>query len=69
MSLSVQKIPGKSAPCPLLPVIGIQVFDKYSNKCVCLFLSHSWAAFLKTWLPFMMLCGVFATFILTFNLQ
>lgn len=29
----------------------------------------SWAAFLKTWLPFFMLCGVLATFILTFNLQ
>ncbi|XP_070768640.1 transmembrane protein 222-like [Enoplosus armatus] len=29
----------------------------------------SWTAFLKTWLPFFMLCGVLATFILTFNLQ
>ncbi|XP_042280754.1 transmembrane protein 222-like isoform X2 [Thunnus maccoyii] len=29
----------------------------------------SWAAFLKTWLPFFMLCGVLGTFILTFNLQ
>ncbi|XP_008321680.1 transmembrane protein 222 [Cynoglossus semilaevis] len=29
----------------------------------------SWAAFLKTWLPFLMLCGVVATFVLTFNLQ
>uniref|UniRef100_A0A669EN94 Transmembrane protein 222a n=1 Tax=Oreochromis niloticus TaxID=8128 RepID=A0A669EN94_ORENI len=29
----------------------------------------SWAAFLKTWLPFVMLSGVLATFILTFNLQ
>ncbi|XP_020504606.1 transmembrane protein 222 [Labrus bergylta] len=29
----------------------------------------SWAAFLKTWFPFFMLCGVLATFILTLNLQ
>lgn len=36
---------------------------------VSLFVSFSWAAFLKTWLPFFMLCGVLATFILTFNLQ
>uniref|UniRef100_A0A3P9CVX7 Transmembrane protein 222a n=2 Tax=Haplochromini TaxID=319058 RepID=A0A3P9CVX7_9CICH len=42
------------------------------NLCV-LSLTHgkhvSWAAFLKTWLPFVMLSGVLATFILTFNLQ
>ncbi|XP_049440252.1 transmembrane protein 222-like [Epinephelus fuscoguttatus] len=42
------------------------------NLCVLSFIrgKHvSWAAFLKTWLPFFMLCGVLGTFILTFNLQ
>uniref|UniRef100_A0A3Q2DD66 Transmembrane protein 222a n=1 Tax=Cyprinodon variegatus TaxID=28743 RepID=A0A3Q2DD66_CYPVA len=42
------------------------------NLCVLSFIhgKHvSWAAVLKTWLPFVMLCGVLATFILTLNLQ
>lgn len=42
------------------------------NLCVLSFIhgKHvSWAALLKTWLPFLMICGVLATFILTFNLQ
>ncbi|KAJ3598333.1 hypothetical protein NHX12_001844 [Muraenolepis orangiensis] len=29
----------------------------------------SWAAFLKTWLPFLMLSGILTTFALTLNLQ
>ncbi|KAF3839964.1 hypothetical protein F7725_018681 [Dissostichus mawsoni] len=29
----------------------------------------SWAAFLKTWLPFFMIFGILGTFILTFNLH
>ncbi|XP_034021850.1 transmembrane protein 222-like [Thalassophryne amazonica] len=42
------------------------------NLCVLVVIHSenvSWAGFLKTWLPFFMLCGVLATLILTFNLQ
>ncbi|KAK0140706.1 Transmembrane protein 222 [Merluccius polli] len=44
----------------VLPLVGVQ-WEEGEGECC--------AAFLKTWLPFLMLSGILTTFVLTLNLQ